>query len=138
MARAARPAPVSVQDLKTHVLAGYIPDLLFTTALDFSLLADHVEVTPAVRSTSVMAQVNAVLSGAALGVLPHFLAAAHGALIPLLPNELTFTRSYWISVHDDLRRLNRVRAVVDALQAAVREDRALFAGRRPGPTDCSA
>ena len=127
---AIRPYPTCAADLKAHVLAGYIPDLLFTSALDFSLLADHVEVTPAVRSTSVMAQVNAVRSGAAMGVLPHFLAAPHGELVRLLPQDLAYTRSYWISVHDDMRRLNRVRAVLDALHVAAREDRGLFAGRR--------
>lgn len=126
---AGRPHPATLDDLKDHVLVGYIPDLLFTNALDFSTLGSHVEVTAVIRTTSVMAQVHAVRSGCAIGVLPHFLAAAHGELEPVLPQTLRLTRSYWIAIHDDMRRLNRIRAVAAALNGAARQDRALFNGR---------
>lgn len=118
--------PASLEALQGHVLTGYIPELLFTPALDFTAPQAGLTAAPLVRSTSVIAQVNAVLSGAAIGVLPAFLAAAHGELEVLLPQAFRLTRSYWISVHDDLRRLHRIRAVLDALTARVRADRALF------------
>lgn len=124
LARHGRPATIDA--LKGHVLAGYIPELLFTSALDFS---GGIAVEPIVRSTSVIAQVNAVLSGAAIGVLPTFLAAPHGELEVLLREAFLMSRSYWVSVHDDLKSLNRVRAVLDAITAAVRADRALFIRR---------
>lgn len=124
-----RGRPEAPDDLKDHVLAGYIPELLFTRALDFSQLGPGVELKPVIRSTSVIAQVNAVLSGAAIGVLPAFLAAPHKALLPLLDEQVRLTRSYWLSVHDDLAHLARVRAVLDAITAAVRADRAQFIRR---------
>lgn len=124
-----RGRPATPADLKDHVLAGYIPELLFTRALDFSTLGAGVTVAPVIRSTSVIAQVNAVLSGAAIGVLPAFLAAPHPALVPLMEKDLRLTRSYWVSVHDDLSHLSRVRAVLDAVTAEVRADRAVFIRR---------
>ncbi|MDI4664032.1 LysR family transcriptional regulator [Xanthobacter autotrophicus] len=124
-----RGRPGTAAELQGHVFAGYIPELLFTRALDFSTLEAGVEVTPVIRSTSVIAQVNAVLSGAALGVLPAFLAAAHPELQVLLKGAFRLTRSYWVSVHDDLKHLNRVRAVLEAITTTIRADRAVFMGR---------
>lgn len=121
-----RGEPASVAALPDHVFAGYIPELLFTAALDFSRLDERVELSPTIRSTSVIAQVEAVASGAALGVLPTFLAARRPELIRLLPEAVGLTRSYWLSVHDDMRRLRRVQAVLAALTSRVRADRALF------------
>ncbi|MFG1318219.1 LysR family transcriptional regulator [Xanthobacter autotrophicus] len=121
--------PGTAAELQGHVFAGYIPELLFTRALDFSTLEAGVEVTPVIRSTSVIAQVNAVVSGAALGVLPAFLAAAHPELQVLLDRVFRLTRSYWVSVHDDLKHLNRVRAVLEAITTTIRADRAIFMGR---------
>lgn len=121
--------PSALAELKGHVLAGYIPDLLFTNALNFSAADTGLDVTPVIRSTSVIAQVNAVLCGAAIGVLPTFLAARHAELEPLLPDAFRLTRSYWVSVHDDLKRLNRIRAVLDAITAKVRADRPIFIQR---------
>ncbi len=118
--------PEGLAALKGHVLAGYIPELLFTAALDFS---GGIAVEPIVRSTSVIAQVNAVASGAAIGVLPAFLAAGQAELEVLMPEAFALTRSYWVSVHDDLKGLNRVRAVLDAITARVRADRGLFIRR---------
>lgn len=126
---ARRGRPTSLAELGGHLFAGYIPELLFTAALDFSTLKEGVAVSPVARSTSVIAQVNAVASGAAIGVLPTFLAAAHPQLEALLPDEVRLTRSYWISVHDDLRHLNRIKAVLEAITARVRADRALFIRR---------
>ncbi|MEP9355253.1 LysR family transcriptional regulator [Xanthobacter sp. KR7-65] len=124
-----RGRPQAVDALRDHVLAGYIPELLFTRALDFSQLGPGVELKPVIRSTSVIAQVNAVLSGAALGVLPAFLAASQDTLVALLEEDVRLTRSYWLSVHDDLSHLARVRAVLDAITAAVRADRGRFIRR---------
>lgn len=124
-----RGKPSTMTELHRHTFSGYIPELLFTKELNFSKLNEGVEVAPSIRSTSVIAQVNAVLSGAAIGVLPRFLATAHDALKPLLENEFQLTRSYWISVHDDLRHLHRIQAVLKAIIAMVRSDRSSFIRR---------
>lgn len=121
--------PKAMAELGQHKFAGYIPELLFTKELNFSKLNDGIEVAPVIRSTSVIAQVNAVLSGAAIGVLPRFLATPHDALKPLLENEFQLTRSYWIAVHDDLRHLHRIQVVLKAITAMVRSDRRSFISR---------
>ncbi|MDI4235442.1 LysR substrate-binding domain-containing protein [Bradyrhizobium sp. Arg237L] len=66
--------PRSLQDLRKHVFVGYIPELLFTQQLNFLDLGDGVEVVPTIRTSSVIAQVDAVVSGAAIGVLPRYIA----------------------------------------------------------------
>lgn len=124
-----RGKPETVEDLRQHTFAGYIPELLFTEELNFSKLGHGEVVVPTIRSTSVIAQVNAVRSGAAIGVLPRFLAAAHANLKLLLPNELHLVRSYWIAVHNDLWHLHRIRTVLKALTTVVRSDLSLFMRR---------
>lgn len=124
-----RGKPKTMTDLNQHTFAGYIPDLLFTKELNFSKLNEGIEVAPVMRTTSVIAQVNAVLSGAAIGVLPRFLAITHPALKPLLESEFQLTRSYWISVHEDLRHLHRIQVVLKEITATVRGDRPSFISR---------
>lgn len=118
--------PASGADLIGHRFSGYIPDLLFTDELDFVRAEAGIPVVPVIRSTSVLAQVNAVASGAALGVLPTFLAAEVPGLVRVLPETFRLVRSYWISVHDDLRHLHRVRVVQAALLRRVKAERGLF------------
>jgi DNA-binding transcriptional LysR family regulator len=118
--------PRSLSDLSEHVFAGYIPELLFTNELNFVRLEEGVEVLPLIRSTSVMVQLNAVDCGAAIGVLPTFLARSKERLKVLLGDRIRLTRSYWISVHEDVRRLHRIRVVLEAVASEVRRDRRLF------------
>lgn len=118
--------PRSLQDLKKHVFVGYIPELLFTQQLNFVDLGDGVAVVPTIRTTSVIAQVDAVESGAAIGVLPRYLARGRAGLRILLGDKFQLQRSYWMSVHEDVRRLRRVRIALEGLAAAVRADRRAF------------
>jgi DNA-binding transcriptional LysR family regulator len=124
-----RGRPKSIADLPSHVFSGYIPELLFTEELNFSKLGDGIEVIPIIRSTSVIAQVDAVECGAAIGVLPTFLARRRPLLKLLLAEKVQLSRSYWISVHDDVRRLHRIRVVLEAIVADVRADRRIFLRR---------
>lgn len=122
-ARQGRPAAPA--ELSQHLVCGYIPELLFSGELDY-LHFDGLDLVPQLRSTSVVAQADMIESGAALGILPTYLARRRPGLVHLLPESLGLTRSYWIAVHEDLRHLARVRAVLDAIVEAVREDRELF------------
>lgn len=124
-----RGRPGSVADISGHKIAGYIPDLLFTSQLRFTDGEDGTRFAPTVRSTSVIAQVNAVRSGAAIGLLPRFLAAEHAELERILAPDVHFIRNYWISIHEDLKTLNRVRVVSRELAVFFREDAALFLER---------
>lgn len=116
--------PSDVSELTSHRLCGYIPQLLYTPLLDY-LVFDGQRLSPALKSTSVVAHVEMVRSGAALGMLPVFMCAGDGALSPIL-DEARITRSYWLTVHDDLRGVERIRLITEALAQMARQDRALF------------
>ncbi|WDP92573.1 MAG: LysR family transcriptional regulator [Desulfobacter sp.] len=112
------------QDLKHHTFVGYIDDLLFDNELNFMD-----EILPglnvAFRSSTVMAQLAAVASGAGIGVIPFFMSADRDDLIPVL-SEICIERSYWLQVNPDSRQLARVRTAMDFLVAQVAADKALF------------
>lgn len=116
--------PVTLDDMHEHRLCGYIPQLLFTPLLDY-LVFDGVRLEPAIKSTSIVAQLEMVRSGAALGMLPAFMCVNQPALLPVLKAE-RITRSYWLTVHEDLRGVERIRIISDALVRMARQDRAIF------------
>jgi DNA-binding transcriptional LysR family regulator len=121
-----RGTPKKTSELSQHVFAGYIPDLLFTEQLNFLRLLDGIEISARIRSTSVVAQLDAVDCGAAIGILPTYLARKRPNLQRILSDSVRLQRSYWISVHDDLRRLRRIQLVLKAITDAVRADRKVF------------
>jgi len=116
--------PASPSELSAHRLCGYIPQLLYTPLLDY-LVFDGVRLNPAIKSTSIVAHVETVRSGAALGILPVFICAGQPDLRPIL-DEDRIVRSYWLTVHDDLRGVERIRIISEALVQMARQDRALF------------
>jgi DNA-binding transcriptional LysR family regulator len=118
-----RPADLDALSLETW--CGYIKELLFTPELDM-LPGSSSEIKVRYRSTSVTAQLSAAASGYALAMLPCFVAAAQTDLERLLPSEAAVERTYWIAVHEDLAKYPRVRALMNAVEAEVAKDRALF------------
>lgn len=114
-----RHAPIrKVSDLLTHRFFGYVEELVFSPELRYlsSIVADAL--TP-LRSTSVVAQFNAVREGRGMAVLPCFMAAPCSDLVPVLGNEISLTRTFWIAAPGDIRERARVRALWDFLREAV-------------------
>lgn len=111
-------------DLKRHKLVGYIDDLLFDKELQFM---DEIlpGLEPTLRSSTVIAQLNAVAAGSGIGVIPFFMAASVQNLVPVLP-EITIDRDYWLQVSPDSQHLARVRTTIDFLVAQVKKDKDLF------------
>lgn len=116
--------PDDTSELGAHRLCGYIPQLLYTPLLDYLVFDGH-RMSPAIKSTSVVAHVEMVRSGAALGMLPVFMCDGRPELRPILA-EARITRSYWLTVHDDLRAVERIRIISEALVQMTRQDRTLF------------
>jgi DNA-binding transcriptional LysR family regulator len=116
--------PTDTAELTGHSLCGYIPQLLYTPLLDY-LVFEGRRINPAIKSTSVVAHLEMVRSGAAIGMLPVFMCAGLPDLLPFL-DEARIVRSYWLTVHDDLRGVERIRIITDALAQLARQDRALF------------
>ncbi|HLL30226.1 MAG TPA: LysR family transcriptional regulator [Allosphingosinicella sp.] len=122
-----RDAPdiASTEDLFRHRFVSYIGELLHFPELDF---LQHVAPggTTSVESSNLVAQLRAALAGAGLCVLPAFLARKEDGLVRVLPGEISLTRSLWLTVHQDLAELARVRAAVRFIKDEVETARGLF------------
>lgn len=120
----ARGRPATPAALRDHDLVGYVEDLVYTSELNYAA-----EVLRDWRSTvevaTAIGQVEAVRSGAGIGVLHDFMAAGRAGLAPVLP-EIRIERSYWTVWHENLKTDRRIQAVVDFLDRAARKERDLF------------
>jgi DNA-binding transcriptional LysR family regulator len=119
-------APIgSFGDLKGHRFVSYIGDLLHFPELDF-LQQVVPGGTTSMESSNLVAQTRATLAGAGLCVLPAFLAREEPGLVRVLADEVNLTRSLWLTVHQDLAELARVRAAVKFIKDEVEAARGLF------------
>ncbi len=116
--------PEDREALATMPLVGYIDELLYTEALDFNRLV-HPGARTVYKAATVQAQLEAVQSGVGLGVLPCFM-ARETALVPVLPDQIRFTRAYWLLHAEDDREIARIRRVIDFLREETRARAALF------------
>jgi molybdate transport repressor ModE-like protein len=122
------PAITGRSDLPGHRFVGYIEELLFTPELDY-LPQVSPKISAKFRSANLIAQLNATIAGFGIAVLPHFMATAHPELRPVLPDEITISRTFWLLMHADSKDLARIRAVADYIYETVEGERALFSGR---------
>jgi DNA-binding transcriptional LysR family regulator len=122
---AAHPAIATAEDLSGHRFVSYIGDLLHFPELDFRrhVAPDGIS---AMESSNLVAQLRATLAGAGLCVLPAFLAAEEPGLERVLADEVGLTRSLWLTVHQDLAGLARVKTVVAFIREEVEAARSVF------------
>ena len=111
-------SPGSVAALHGHSLVGYIDDLIYAPELRY---LDQVSpgLKPAITSSSVRAQAAMIAAGAGLGVLPCFLAGHNPRLHRVLAETVSLSRTFWVCVHDDLARSQRLRIVAGWLQDVI-------------------
>lgn len=106
-----RPRPKCRDDLRDLPFVGYVDELLYTRELDFNST-----ILPGLntvyRGATVKAQFDAVRGNVGLGVLPCFI-ARNCELTPVLPSEITFSRTYWLLFPEEYRDLERIRKVSD-------------------------
>jgi DNA-binding transcriptional LysR family regulator len=117
--------PAALSELSGHRVCGYIPSLLHTPELDY-LDTVGFPLKASLRSTSIMAQRSIVETGQAVGILPFFMVHCGSELKRVFPDSFELKRSYWLSVHEDLRRQPRVRVAVDELASIIHRDHLLF------------
>lgn len=129
---AAHAAITQREDLQGHRFINYVDDLAFSAQL---LYLDEMVpgATSSLRSTSVIAQYHAALQGRALAILPCFLAAGDTRLVPVLPDELSVVRQFWMSYSEDLRRLKRVTGVAAYLADRARANEDFLLGKSTAP-----
>jgi len=104
-----------LDDLRQRVLIGYIPDLIYSDELRYLEEVDAA-LQPRLTSSSITMQHAMTRAGLGVSVLPHFIGMSDPDLVPLMPETITITRSFWIVVHADLRRVARVNAVIEWLR----------------------
>ena len=73
----------------------------------------------AVRTDSHLAQLGAIRAGLGIGVCQAALARRGAGLVPVLPEAFAAGLETWVAMHEDLRRLERVRLVFHHLVVAL-------------------
>lgn len=114
----------SREDLRGHRFVGYIDDLLFDQDLRF-MEEFYPGATPIFRTSTVIAQMNAVAAGAGIGVIPYFMAHAENDLVPVLPDQ-SIERGYWLQFNPDSKQIARVRSTIDFIVHQIGSDKDLF------------
>ena len=118
--------PVSKRrELRNHSLVGYIEDLIFAPELRYMEVVGK-DLTARFRSTSLVAQRQAILSGAGIGVLPRFIAHDDKRLVPVLANDFRLVKTFWLLMHEDIRGIARVRETADFIAECVKSQKSVF------------
>ena len=105
-------------DLARHVFVSYIDDLIFAPELDYVSLVSKT-IVPKFKSSSLIAQQQAIAAGTGFGILPCFLADSDVRLKRVLRDEVKLIRTFWMIIHSDKRDLARVRAASDFIASEV-------------------
>jgi len=126
-----RRGPVRLGALAGHDFLGYEDSLASVPGAAW--IREHAGDAPVVlRGNSPRALAEAVAAGLGISVIPCFIAAGNPSLRRLVPAVLG-TSEIWTAVHEDLKDVPRVRAVLDFVQGLVQRERALLAGEQwPG------
>jgi DNA-binding transcriptional LysR family regulator len=123
----AHPKITSPAGFNAHDFIGYIEDMLFTPELNY-LAAIGTGINARIRSTNLIAQVNATLAGGGLCVLPAFIARSYPGLIPVLPDKSSLKRSYYLHIHEDNSKAAHIRAAAAFIATEVTEAQGMFEG----------
>ena len=105
-------------DLAAHPIVGYIPDMIFDKELDY--LSDLGLSRVALASNSASVQVNWLRVGAGIGIAHDFALPYAPELVRVLPETISFTRSFYLVRHADDRRLDRMNRLARALAEGIR------------------
>lgn len=106
------------EELRGHNFVSYVDDLLFTKELRI-LEELHKPAAFTLRSTSVLAQYEAVRAGAGIAVLPAFVAERDDRLVRVLPHQANFVRTFWMSMPAEAKHVARMQAVWNFVRETV-------------------
>lgn len=102
--------PKDQSELVYHTFVDYVEDLIAIQPVRWLLdVIDPLAVS--FRSSSMHAQQNAIAAGAGIGLLPLISAKRNPSLLPILPDAIQVHPDVYLSVHEDLEFLARVRSV---------------------------
>ncbi|MEO1238951.1 MAG: LysR family transcriptional regulator [Pseudomonadota bacterium] len=117
---ATMPAVTRIDDLKSHAVVGYIPDMIFDKELDYlsSVGIDR----PRLASNSVAVQLNMLTAGAGIGFVHDFALKHARTLVRVLPDTVRLTRTFWLVRHADAARTPRQRRLADAVLGGLKRE----------------
>ncbi|RUV26207.1 MULTISPECIES: LysR family transcriptional regulator [unclassified Mesorhizobium] len=110
--------PLEPNDLRRHKFVGYVEELVQLETvrwLEELVPAPNLQFT----SNSMIAQLFASSGGAGIVALPAFAQALDAGLVNILP-QLRGRRDLWLSVHQDMANVSRIRAVSKFLRDLIR------------------
>ena len=116
-----------ISDLRSHTLVGYIDDLIYAPELKYlnQVVPDQ---TARIRSSSIIAQYQAVKAGAGIGIMHCFMADPVDELVCVLPDSIHIERTFWLIYPESLRNVARIRAMSDFLIDITRREQNLLLG----------
>ena len=123
-----RPYPKTLKELESQPFIDFIEESIYSK--ENRWLSDILRPTRTVfRSTSLVAQYMAVSNGQGIAMLPSYVAAHDRDLRPVMP-ELFSMRDIWLSVHEDLLQIARIKAVTAFLERRVEADKTFLTSVR--------
>lgn len=115
---------VTPDDMYEHRLIWYLDEALDMST--YNLLYDvQPHAQPQIQTNNIAGQIEAAKAGLGVALLPSFIGDRIPGLRRLLGAPKT-TRSYWLSVPRDLRRLARVRVLCEHIDVLVARNRDTF------------
>jgi len=115
-----QPEMKCIEDLKQIRGIAYVPDLIYDKELDYIPLLGP-DIKPHLTSTSVHVQLEATLANGGVCILHDFMADQYPQLQKVLPEEISFSRSFWYIVHEDYSKLERIKVVSNAMIKSMRQ-----------------
>ena len=123
-----RPYPKNLKELENEAFIDFIEENIYSK--ENRWLSDILRPAHTVfRSTSLVAQYMAVANGQGIAMLPSYVAANDRDLRPVMP-ELFSMRDIWLSVHEDLLHIARIKVLIAFLEKRIEADKALLTSVR--------
>jgi DNA-binding transcriptional LysR family regulator len=115
--------PECIEDLDRHVFVDYIEDLIEIPPLKW-LRGTIGQRRLVFRTTSPLGQLSAVRSGIGIGMFPAYMVRGETLIRPLLERQVQFELEFWLTIHEDLRDLPRMKAVFAFIKRIFQADEA--------------
>lgn len=112
--------PLQAEDLAKHRVIAY-GDQLATLPENQWLIEHSSPSSPVLCSDSTSTRLRATVAGVGISIQPHMFAGANPHLAPLLHDFLLPGHEMFLVYHNDLRRVSRIRAVVNFIATCLTE-----------------
>ena len=111
----------SIKDLKSHSFVSYVNEFIEFPELNY---LNDLKVNANVKfsSNNLRSQLLAVKNNIGLGLLHTFIADRQPELKKVLENEINIKREYWMIVHENLFKLQRIKVVCRFITEIMREN----------------